>query len=90
MFFELEIFLLSFVLFLLLFCAFEAFDRLSGSQIRKLEETDPELAVKLNAWLGNSDSIRAVFKLLLFILASILGMFSFLLSRSWLGNGVND
>ncbi len=88
--FELEIFLLSFALFLLCFCAFEAFDRLSGSRIMKLDETDHDLAVKLSEWLGNSDSIRAVFKLLLFILASILGMFSFLISRSFLGASVND
>ena len=44
MFLELELLITSFVLFLILFCAFEAFDRLSGGQIMKLENSEPELA----------------------------------------------
>ena len=81
----LSIFIVSFILFVILFTAFEAFDRLSGGQIMKLEESDPELAARLNGWLEKSDSIRSVFKLMLFILVSVLGMFSFVLVQSWTG-----
>ena len=48
MFLELELLIASFILFLMLFCAFEAFDRLSGGQIMKLEK---ELEV-LKTWEG--------------------------------------
>ncbi len=82
---EILITAVSFVLFTVIFTAFEAFDRLSGGQIMKLEETEPELAAKLNHWLEKSDSIRAVFKLLLFILVSILGMFTLILVQHWTG-----
>jgi len=82
---ELTITAVSFVLFTAIFTAFEAFDRLSGGQIMKLEESEPELAAKLNHWLEKSDSIRAVFKLLLFILVSILGMFTLVLVQHWTG-----
>ena len=51
---------ISFVLYALIFTAFEAFDRLSGGQIMKLEDSEPELAARLNHWLEKSDSIRAV------------------------------
>ena len=65
---ELGITIVSFILFAIIFTAFEAFDRLSGGQIMKLEDTEPELASRLDHWLEQSDSIRAVFKLLLFVL----------------------
>ena len=45
MFLELELLIASFILFLMLFCAFEAFDRLSGGQIMKLEK-ELEAAVR--------------------------------------------
>lgn len=76
---------ISFILFAFVFTAFEAFDRLSGGQIMKLEDSEPELAAHLNHWLEKSDSIRAVFKLLLFILVAILGMFSLVLAQHWIG-----
>ena len=75
----------SFILFLIVFTAFEAFDRLSGGRIMKLEDSEPELAARLNHWLEKSDSIRAVFKLLLFIPVSILGGFSLVLVQRWTG-----
>ena len=82
---ELGITVVSFILFAVIFTAFEAFDRLSGGQIMKLEDTEPELASLLDHWLDQSDSIRAVFKLLLFVLASVLGMFTLLLVQRWAG-----
>ena len=82
---EISISAVSFLLYSIIFTAFEAFDRLSGGRIMKLEDSEPELAAKLNHWLEKSDSIRAVFKLLLFILVSILGMFSLVLVQRWTG-----
>ena len=82
---EIIITVVSFILFSIIFAAFEAFDRLSGGQIMKLEDSEPELAARLNHWLEKSDSIRAVFKLLLFILVSILGMFTLILVQRWSG-----
>ncbi|MBQ9337922.1 MAG: HlyC/CorC family transporter [Lentisphaeria bacterium] len=82
---ELGITVISFILFAIIFTAFEAFDRLSGGQIMKLEDTEPELAARLDHWLDQSDSIRSVFKLLLFVLASVLGMFTLLLVQRWAG-----
>ena len=78
--------IISFILFLVVFTAFEAFDRLSGGQIMKLEDSEPELAARLNHWLEKSDSIRAVFKLLLFILVALLGLFSLQLFHYQVGN----
>ena len=78
---ELEFLIGFFVLFLVVFCAFESFDRLSGGLIHKLEGEDESLAEKLALWLEHSDSIRAVFKLLLFILITLMGIFSYLVIR---------
>ena len=86
MFLELELLIASFILFLMLFCAFEAFDRLSGGQIMKLENTEPELAEKLSEWMVRSDSIRGVFKLMLFILSSLMGMLSYSVLLEKFGN----
>lgn len=86
MFLELELLIASFILFLMLFCAFEAFDRLSGGQIMKLENTEPELAEKLSEWMNRSDSIRGVFKLMLFILSSLMGMLSYSVLLEKFGN----
>ena len=73
-------------LFIIIFTAFEAFDRLSGGRILKLEEHDPVLADKLASWLEKADPVRGVFKLLMFILASLLGIFSFVLIREYTGH----
>ena len=86
MFLELELLIASFILFLMLFCAFEAFDRLSGGQIMKQENTEPELAEKLSEWMDRSDSIRGVFKLMLFILSSLMGMLSYSVLLEKFGN----
>ena len=86
MFLELELLIASFILFLMLFCAFEAFDRLSGGQIMKLENSEPELAEKLSEWMDRSDSIGGVFKLMLFILSSLMGMLSYSVLLEKFGN----
>ena len=58
---------------------------MSGGRILKLEEHDPVLADKLASWLEKADPVRGVFKLLMFILASLLGIFSFVLIREYTG-----
>ena len=50
---------------------FDAFEDLSGGRVRKIEEKNPELAEKLDSWLEKDDQIRMLFKLLLFVIASV-------------------
>ena len=52
----------------------------------KLENTEPELAEKLSEWMDRSDSIRGVFKLMLFILSSLMGMLSYSVLLEKFGN----
>lgn len=62
---------LSIVLYILISCVFDAFEDLSGGRVRKIEEKNPELAEKLDSWLERDDQIRMLFKLLLFVIASV-------------------
>ena len=62
---------LSVVLYMLISCVFDAFEDLSGGRVRKIEEKNPELAEKLDSWLEKDDQIRMLFKLLLFVIASV-------------------
>ena len=41
----------SVVFYALISCVFDAFEDLSGGRVRKIEEKNPELAEKLDAWL---------------------------------------
>lgn len=80
----LQLLILFYILFLVFFCAYEAFDHLSGGMIHKLEETDEAFAAKLALWQKKNDPIRAVFKLLLFLLITFMGVFSYLVVREFL------
>ncbi len=62
---------LSIVLYILISCVFDAFEDLSGGRVRKIEEKNPELAEKLDSWLERDDQIRMLFKLILFVIASV-------------------
>lgn len=73
--------IICFILFIIVFIASEAFDRLSGSQIMKLENTNPTLASKMSDWLEQSDAILSVFKLLLFLLISVVVGFTYVVMR---------
>ena len=42
-----------------------------GGRVRRIEEKNPELAEKLDSWLEQDDQIRMLFKLLLFVIASV-------------------
>lgn len=75
--FELDILCVAFLSFLWLTCAFEAFNSLSGGRIRRIESKDPALAEKLEKWMENEDALRAVFKLLLFLMVALLSTFAF-------------
>ena len=54
-------------------CVYDAYENLSGGRVRKLEETDPVLAEKLDNWLEQDHLFRTWFKLALFVLALICG-----------------
>ncbi len=62
---------LSILLYILISCVFDAFEDLSGGRVRRIEEKNPELAEKLDSWLEQDDQIRMLFKLLLFVIASV-------------------
>ena len=88
----LELLIVFYILFLIFFCAYEAFDRLSGGMIHKIEENDEKFAEKLSIWQQKNDPIRAVFKLLLFLLITFMGVFSYvvvkeLLEKNFQGSG---
>lgn len=81
---NIELLILFYVLFLFFFCAYEAFDRLSGGMIHKLEESDEAFAAKLSFWQQKDDQIKAVFKLLLFLLVTFMGVFSYAIMKEFL------
>lgn len=84
----LELLILFYVLFLIFFCAYEAFDRLSGGMIHKIEENDEKFAAKLSTWQQKNDPIRAVFKLLLFLLITFMGVFSYVVVKEFLAKNI--
>ena len=61
------------VVYVSISCVYDAYENLSGGRVRKLEETEPELAKKLDAWLEEEHLFRTWFKLSLFVLALICG-----------------
>ena len=54
-------------------CVYDAYENLSGGRVRKLEETEPEMAEKLDAWLEQDHLFRTWFKLASFVLALVSG-----------------
>lgn len=75
---ELEILVISFIMFFWVTCALQAFDGLSGGRIRKLEVKHPKFAEKLSRWLERSDSLKGVFRLILFICSALIGIFTYI------------
>lgn len=61
------------VIYAVVSCVYDAYENLSGGRVRKLEETVPALAEKLDAWLEQDHLFRSWFKLSLFVLALICG-----------------
>ena len=84
----LELLILFYILFLIFFCAYESFDRLSGGMIHKIEESDEKFAAKLSVWQHKNDPIRAVFKLLLFLLITFMGVFSYVVVKEFLAKDI--
>ena len=84
----LELLIVFYILFLIFFCAYEAFDRLSGGMIHKIEENDEKFAEKLSIWQQKNDPIRAVFKLLLFLLITFMGAFSYVVVKEFLAKNI--
>ena len=68
------------LLYMLLVCAADAFDDLSGGRVRKIEEKNPELAELLDGWLDKGEQVRMVFRLLLFAVSAVFSVSVYLLS----------
>ena len=68
------------LLYMLLVCAADAFDDLSGGRVRKIEEKNPELAELLDGWLEKGEQVRMVFRLLLFAVSAVFSVSVYLLS----------
>lgn len=75
----------AFLLLLWLTCVFEAFDSLSGGRIRKVENTNPKLAEKMEKWMEHDDGLRAVLKMLMFVSASLVGVLGYLVLVNLMG-----
>ncbi len=67
----------AFILLLWLTCVFEAFDGLSGGRIRKIESKNKKLSEKLENWMEQGPVLRAVLKLILFVLAALTGCLAY-------------
>ena len=63
-------------------CVYDAYENLSGGRVRKLEESVPELAERLDCWLEEEHLFRSWFKLCLFVLALICGCMSVPVARN--------
>ena len=62
------------VLFLWISAAFEAFSSLTGGRILKIAERDRKFADKLESWHDRVESLRALLKLILCVLAAFAGV----------------
>lgn len=72
---------LTFLVLLWLTCVSEAFDSLSGGRIRKIESKNEKLAAKLETWMEQDDSLRAVLRLLIIVSAAVLGILILLVMK---------
>lgn len=71
------LFLVAILLYGLLTGVFEALSDLTGGRIRKIEAHEPAFAGQLEEWLDRRDSFRAVLRLLLCVLAAVIGDLAF-------------
>ncbi|MBR4254432.1 MAG: HlyC/CorC family transporter [Lentisphaeria bacterium] len=78
---NLVLFIVCSVLYLWITAAFEAFSSLTGGRILKVAERDRKFAERLEGWHDREESIRAVLKLILCILAAFAGV----LATEWTG-----
>ena len=74
------------ILFLWITAAFEAFTSLTGGRILKVAERDRKFAERLENWHDREESIRALLKLFLCILAALAGV----LAMDWTGSVAPD
>ena len=71
---NLALLILCSILFLWITAAFEAFSSLTGGRILKIAERDRKFADKLESWHDREDSLCALLKLILCVLAAIAGV----------------
>lgn len=71
---NLALLILCSILFLWITAAFEAFSSLTGGRILKVEERDRKFAEQLESWHDREESLRALLKLILCVLAAFAGV----------------
>ena len=71
---NLALLILCSILFLWITAAFEAFSSLTGGRILKVAERDRKFADKLESWHDREESLRALLKLILCVLAAFAGV----------------
>ena len=79
---NLALFIFCSVLYLWISAAFEAFSSLTGGRILKIAERDRKFAARLESWRDRGDSLRALLKLILCVLAAFAGV----LAMEWTGS----
>ena len=73
---NLALFLFCSILYLWITAAFEAFSSLTGGRILKVAERDRKFAEQLEKWHDREESLRALLKLILCVLAAFVGVFA--------------
>ena len=79
---NLALFIFCSVLYLWISAAFEAFSSLTGGRILKIAERDRKFAGRLESWRDRGESLRALLKLILCVLAAFAGV----LAMEWTGS----
>ena len=70
---NLALFIVCSILFLWITAAFEAISSLTGGRILKVAERDRKLAERLESWHDREESLRALLKLIMCVLAAFAG-----------------
>ncbi len=78
---NLALLILCSILYLWITAAFEAFSALTGGRILKVAERDRKFAEQLEEWHDREESLRALLKLILCVLAAFAGV----LAMEWTG-----
>ena len=77
---NLALFIICSILYLWFTAAFEAFSSLTGGRILKVAELDRKFAERLESWHDREESLRALLKLFLCVLAAFAGV----LAMEWM------
>jgi CBS domain containing-hemolysin-like protein len=70
---ELIVFIIILIVFMWFISAWSVLTQLTGGRVRRIESSDKELAKQLDKWLEKRDDYNITFRMLLFLMISILG-----------------